>query len=161
MEKTLTPDDTTHQPMEVGDGINDYIRGTGSMLRRFRRMTIFGWLVAAMGFLSLVLGWRAETAHEILDLTLSCLAIASGIVVVHVSIQALDEYVKVVITALRRPLLPETPAGPVAELLAVLNDVDAGGWQDAFAALRRLEEIGRAAGLPAGGASRQQQMPAE
>jgi len=124
-------------------------------------MTIFGWLVAAAGFLSLALGWRVETVREILDLALSCLAIAAGIAVVHVSVQALDDFVRVTSAALSRTLGPGVSTGPVVELLALLSDVETGGWQEAFAALRRLQHIGRAPGAQPSEGIEPQDLPRE
>lgn len=111
-------------------------------------MTIFGWVITGAGFISLVVGWRASSASDVLDLALSCLSMAAGVSVVHVSVQALDEYVKVVISALERHTSPGADAGPHAELLTLLKDVEAGGWQEAFIALRRMRMLDAQSGSP-------------
>src|SRR5512140_2653543 len=68
--------------------------GFASSLRRYRRMTLLGWVVAAAGFLSLMIGWREGTPHGMLDLILSVLTIAAGIGLVQQSVMALEAYIR-------------------------------------------------------------------
>ncbi len=121
--------------------------GFASALRRYRRMTVLGWAVVAAGFLSLMIGWREGMPHGILDLALSVLATAAGIGLVQQSVMTLESYVRP-----RGILSAATPAESrrpvVDDLFALMEEVDGGGWQEAYAALRKIRMLGAAHGLP-------------
>lgn len=121
--------------------------GFAASLRRYRRMTVLGWAVVAAGFLSLMIGWREGTPHGLFDLVLSALAIAAGIGLVQQSVMSLEGYVRskdilfaAVAAAERRPA--------TNEMLALMDDVESGGWQEAYGALGKLRTLGAAHGLP-------------
>ena len=133
--------------------VAEYIRSFSASLRRFRTTTIFGWLITTAGFISLAMGWRAESFHEILDLALSCLAMVAGVTVVHVSVQALEGYVQVAMRALQGEPVNHTGTGQSAELLTLMREVRDGGWQEAFTALRKVRTFGGEAEPPRGAAN--------
>jgi hypothetical protein len=122
--------------------------GFASSLRRYRRMTVLGWVVVAAGFLSLMIGWREGTPHGMLDLALSVLAIAAGIGIVQQSVMSLEAYVRP-----RNILFAAVPAEErrpaINAMIALMDDVEAGGWQEAYVALGKLRTLGAAHGLPA------------
>jgi hypothetical protein len=121
--------------------------GFASSLRRYRRMTVLGWVVVAAGFLSLMIGWREGTPHGLLDLVLSVLAIAAGIGLVQQSVMSLEAYVrsKTILFA----AVPATNRPPaINEMIALMDDVETGGWQEAYAALGKLRTLGTVHGLP-------------
>ncbi len=121
--------------------------GFASSLRRYRRMTVLGWVVVAAGFLSLMIGWRDVTSHGMLDLLLSTLAMASGVGIVQQSVMTLESYVRtrgILVSA-----IPQAERGPaIDEALALMEEVETGGWQDAYAALKKLRALGTTHGIP-------------
>jgi hypothetical protein len=133
--ETSQPDN--QPPSDLGRYVLEFTRA----LQRYRTTTILGWMITAAGFASLVLGWRAGSLRDMLDLSLSCFTMIGGVWTVHVSVQSLEAHVKLSLHAL------ETTGGDVrmdglrAELAHLMSEVHEGGWQEAFAALRRLREL--------------------
>ena len=116
-----------------------YLDGFLAALRRYRRATIAGWAVTAAGVLALPLGWSGGTPHGILDIAVSCAAAVGGIMLVEQSVGMLQAYCTV---PFHEAGPPEAPLSPAAEeLRALMDEVDRGGWQEAFAAIARLEQI--------------------
>jgi hypothetical protein len=77
------------------------------------------------------------------------LLIVSGIFLVQQSVAELSYYAKIPF-----PHPPDTDGAEgnsraVAELAGVMEDVEAGGWQDAVRALTALHAVGERYGLPA------------
>ena len=123
-----------------------YYHGFLSALRRYRSLAVIGWVVAAAGFLSLILGWRTETSHGLLDIALSVLTLTAGVGIVQAGVASLDAYVRVPVRELQGKR-GEVPPPPVVKILELMAEVAAGGWQEAFAALRQLRAIGKASGF--------------
>ncbi len=122
-----------------------YIDGFLVALHRFRRATITGWIVTAAGVMSLPLGWSGGFPHGILDLVVSCAAAIGGIVLVEQSVGMLESYVQV-------PFHEGTSAGtplpePAGKIRTIMEDVDRGGWQEAFAAIGDVERLAGEYGL--------------
>jgi hypothetical protein len=124
-----------------------YVEGFLAVLRRHRRATITGWICVAAGALSIPLGWSAGTTREILDLLVSCVTVAAGIVLVEQSVGMLESYVRVPFHAASAAEIqgegpPESPEPVlVAGLRRIMEDVDRGGWQEAFGAIAAIEKL--------------------
>ncbi len=122
-----------------------YIDGFLAALRRFRRATVIGWVVTAAGVLSLPLGWSGGLPHGLLDLVASVAAAVGGIVLVEQSVGMLESYVQV---PFHEGIPPETPLPePAAKIRTIMEDVDRGGWQEAFAAIGEVERLAAMYGL--------------
>lgn len=125
-----------------------YYFGFFRALRRFRTFTIIGWMLAASGVAALVLRWAPFWAGDLAAMMLCALLIISGIIVVHVSVAALTEYLHVPFPP---PVLEEGNtelAHAVGEIAPLMKEVDEGGWQDAFRVLHGLRSIGARYGFP-------------
>lgn len=142
-----TPEDSAVGPMTDAE-LDYFYRGFYTVLLRYRAMTLMGWIIVAAGFASLVLGWRTETPHGIVDLALSCLTMFAGVGLVHLSVVSLDTYVRIPVMGLQGKTGDAVSVPAIAAILELMKDVNEGGWQEAYAALRRLRTLGRDAGLP-------------
>jgi hypothetical protein len=121
-----------------------YYTGFTAVLLRHRRATILGWSIVAIGVAGLAWGWRGSGAHAIVDILLCGATIVAGIALVYQSVAMLSAYVNVPFPSATM----EDPPPPIADIAAVMHDVDEGGWQEAFGALRSLRVIGDRYGLP-------------
>lgn len=110
-----------------------WLLGFLAALRRYRRVTMIGWLIAAGGALSLLVRWRAEGVLGLVDVLLSSAMVAGGVLLVHYGIEGLTAFIRTALSAMN----PEAND----ELRSLMEDVDQGGWQEAFAALRRLRRL--------------------
>ena len=121
-----------------------YYYGFHAALVRYRALTVLGWLASAAGAAGFFLSWQG--AFGVLPLALSLLSVASGISLVYGSVAALDGYIRVPF-----PLPAEMPAN-VQEAIALckrqMEDVEEGGWQEAYGALRELRRLADRLGLP-------------
>jgi small neutral amino acid transporter SnatA (MarC family) len=100
---------------------------------RYRRVTIVGWMVAFGGVLSFLLRWRAEGLAGLVDIMISAATVAGGILLVHYGIEGLSAFIRTARGALKEQEL--------AELRALMEEVEQGGWQEAFAALGRVRSM--------------------
>lgn len=113
-------------------------------LKRYRSMTIIGWLVVIIGCLSFPIGWSVGRHGGIIEIMLSCATIVAGLGLVSQSISSLEGYVKIVL-----PIKTEGDRHPlVHEVVDLMRDVDEGGWQEAYAAIRKVETLQTRYGLP-------------
>lgn len=103
-------------------------------LRRYRRITLVGWLVASAGVAGLILRWSSPGVLGLADILVSVLTIAGGVLLVHYGIEALSGFIHTALAAM--------PREGFGELRELMEEVDRGGWQEAFAALRRLRRTG-------------------
>jgi len=121
-----------------------YYYGFHAALVRYRALTLLGWLSSAAGAAGFFLSWQG--AYGILVTALSLLSAASGIALVYQSVAALDAYVRVPF-----PLPAEMPAN-VQDAIALckrqMEDVEQGGWQEAYGALRELRMVADRFGVP-------------
>lgn len=125
-----------------------YYYGFYQALRRYRRAAVIGWAIVAAGFLGVLLGWDFAKPPGLYHLGLCLGAIAAGLTLIQGTIAALSLYVRIPF-----PLPPvgeeaEAWQGAVDELRSLMKDVDDGGWQEAFAALHRLERMAERYDLP-------------
>ena len=131
MDEQLRTDET---PSSRADpGVAFWMLGFLGALKRYRRVTMIGWVIAAGGALSLLLRWRAEGVPGLIDVLLSAAMVAGGVLLVHYGIEGLTAFIRTALGTMH----PESPD----ELRSLMEDVDQGGWQEAFAALRRLRRV--------------------
>lgn len=111
--------------------------GFHQALKRYRSMTIVGWVVVVIGCVSFPVGWSMGRHGGIVDIVLSCATIVAGLGLVSQSISSLETYMKIA--------LPFTFNGGhhplVREVVEIMRDVDDGGWQEAYAAIRKVEGL--------------------
>lgn len=120
--------------------------GLYTALKRYRFATILGWLVVAAGVASIPLGWEWGRPHGLLDLALGALTIVAGLTLVQQSVVSLESYLRIPFPSMK----PEEGAPPTAitEIKDMMNEVDTGGWQEAYVGISKLREIGEKHQLP-------------
>jgi hypothetical protein len=123
-----------------------FYHGFHRALQRYRSATMIGWVIVLAGVACIPLGWRTAGAHGLLDLAVCGAAIVAGLVVVSESVSFLHAYISVPF-----PVAGDADAGrsaPVEDLRALMQEIDKGGWQEAYAAVRLLRVLGERHGLP-------------
>jgi hypothetical protein len=124
-----------------------YYNGLYTVLRRYRRMTVLGWAIVFLGAASIPLSWRLGTPHGLVDTILSIATIVAGLAMVQHSVASLTDYLHVPFS--ERPDGLSTPDHPALQYIdGMMRDIDDGGWQEAFAAIGRLEEMETSYNLP-------------
>ncbi len=123
-----------------------YYFGLYAVLRRYRAMTVVGWIIVAIGLASVPLSWRLGTPHGLVDTLLSAGTVIAGIVVVQQNVASLAAYLHVPFRERPGGTTPPPPAIQYIEEL--MHDIDEGGWQDAYAAIEKLEQMQDSYGLP-------------
>jgi hypothetical protein len=125
-----------------------YYFGLYRVLIRYRRMTILGWCVVALGIASIPLGWESGQRHGIIDLGLSFAAIVAGLALVQQSVASLSSYISVQFPSsiLEDGTVSEHEA--ISEVVQLMKDIDEGGWQEAYAAIGKLKEMETTYSLP-------------
>ncbi len=131
-----------------------YYFGLHAVLRRYRTMTILGWIIALLGLASFPLSWRLGTPHGLLDTLLSGGTVIAGLAVVQQSVSGLASYLHVPFGD-RPARADSTGTGAsidrhpaIGHIEELIRDVDEGGWQDAYAAIEKLERMQDSFGLP-------------
>lgn len=132
--------------MPVADEAAERMYGFHRALLRFRRAVFLGWTLAAAGVIGLLLRWEARPFVGLLDILLSGLVVVAGVVLVSQAVEFLSAYA--------RTLFMSAAAGAARteldkELDELARTVEAGGWQEAFAAVDRIRSIAERHGLPA------------
>lgn len=113
-------------------------------LSRYRSLTIIGWVVVVIGCLSFPVGWSVGRPGGIIDIALSCATIVAGLGLVSQSISSLESYMKITL-----PFTFNDGQHPlVHDAVDIMKDVDEGGWQEAYAAIRKMEDLQKKYGLP-------------
>lgn len=140
----MTMDSTS----SVDPRLQFYYFGLYSVLQRYRRCAIVGWIVVAAGIGGLLLGWNLGQMHSLFDIGLALLTIVAGVLLVHFGIVTLSAY-----TSLRLPGagpngFSETYERAIEEIKSLMEDIDRGGWQEAFAAIHQLTAMSQRYGLP-------------
>lgn len=135
------------QPLSDSE-LHYFYFGLHTALKRYRFATLVGWIVVALGVASVPLGWEWGRPHGLLDLALGALTIVAGLTLVQQSVVYLESYLNVPF-----PLPPANSEESgntlvLAEIRELMNDIDTGGWQEAYAGISRLREIGEKHQLP-------------
>lgn len=103
-----------------------------------------GWVVVLIGCVSFPVGWNIGRLGGIVDIALSCATIVAGLALVSQSVSSLESYLKIGLPSIHNGEQHTV----VHEVAAVMKDVDDGGWREAFAAIEKIEELGKQHGLP-------------
>jgi hypothetical protein len=120
-----------------------YYFGFYTVLRRYRTMTLIGWGTAAVSVVGIGAGWQYGMVHGVLDVAIGVAAFSAGLGLVQQSVAGLSQYLGVPFNT------GDGEADPaVVHIKHIMADVDAGGWQEAFLAIRALEEMHTTYGLP-------------
>lgn len=125
-----------------------YYFGFYRVLKNFRFMTILGWTIVLAGVAGIPLGWDFGRWHGLIDLVLCMCAIAAGLAVVQQSVFSLDSYVRVPFQQETHGDGREQPSAVVSEIALLMKEVEEGGWQEAYVAIRTLRQLGTAYNLP-------------
>lgn len=133
-------------PLPTEAELRYYYFGLYAVLRRYRTMTIVGWIVVALGLVSVPLSWRLGTPHGFMDTLLSAGTVIAGLAVVQQSVASLSSYLHVPFGDRPDATADRPPA--IRYIEELMRDVDEGGWQDAFAAIEKLEKMQDSYGLP-------------
>ncbi len=143
-EVTLSQEPAHGAPLTEAEVAFFYV-GFLTILRRYRSLVLIGWTVVAGGFCSLMLGWWSSL--PLAFAMSSILTMAAGVALVHLAVATLETYVRVPARDLQGKR-GEPPVAPLDEILGLMDSVSAGGWQEAFAAISRLQAIGTSLGFP-------------
>ena len=121
-----------------------YYFGFVKALKRYKTTTILGWLIAAIGCASFPLGWSMGRPGGIVEIALSCAVIVSGLGLVWQGIVTLEGYIRIALPGgndgMQHPM--------VHQVLEIMKEVDDGGWQEAYAAIGKVEALTEAYALP-------------
>lgn len=120
--------------------------GFYNALKRYRSTSLLGWAIVFLGCLSVPLGWEVGRRLALVEMLLTVLTILAGLVVVWQNISALEQYLRVPFPTATDSTVE--PSLAISEIKSVMKEVDEGGWQEAYAAIRRLNEIQTKYGLP-------------
>ncbi len=123
-----------------------YYIGLYAVLRRYRAMTILGWVIVVLGLASVPLSWRLGTPHGLVDTLLSAGTVVAGLAVVQQSVTSLASYLHVPFSERPGERTDLHPA--IRYIQEIMQDIDQGGWQDAYAAIEKLERMQDSHGLP-------------
>lgn len=166
----------SEEPLPTEAELRYYYFGLHSVLRRYRTMTILGWIIAALGLATVPLSWRLGTPHGLMDTLLTAGTVVAGLAVVQQSVAALSSYLHVPFgDRPGHPALQNEPPRPslgtvsesrtprpdgvgtggaadrhpaILQIEELMRDVDEGGWQEAYAAIEKLEKMQDSYGLP-------------
>jgi len=122
-----------------------YYLGFHKVLKRYRTITIIGWMVVVIGCVSFPVGWSVGRPGGLIEIALSCSTVVAGLGLVSQSISSLEAYVRIVL-----PFAHNGEQHPmIHEVVEIMKNVDDGGWQEAYAAIRKMEELQPKYSLPA------------
>ena len=122
-----------------------YYHGFRAALIRYRILTIGGWCAAALGGGGALVSCRAGA--DLLTFVYPLCAAAAGLALVHQSVAALDDYVRVPFPLPDTGAVPAPVAAALEECAQLMKEIDRGGWQEAYAALRALKSLPERYGL--------------
>lgn len=111
-------------------------------------MTLIGWGVVLFGCVGIGLRWRAGDPFELVDLLLSAATILAGLALVQHSVESLSAYVQIPYPDSTQPGHAAGRGPAIQEIRELIKEIDEGGWQEAFLALRRLRGMEQRHGLP-------------
>ncbi len=118
------------------DELKYFYFGFERVLRRYRSTSLLGWSIVLVGCLSIPLGWNLGRATGAIDVLLTVLTILAGLSLIWQNISALQEYVRISF-----PRSTDEPEPVRMELQGIMKEVDDGGWQEAYTAIEKLNEI--------------------
>ncbi len=119
------------------DELQYFYFGFQRVLRRYRTTSILGWMIVLVGCLSIPFGWNLGRTTGFIEVVLTLLTVLAGLSLVWQNISALQEYI-------RMPFPRSSSAEPEPlrlEIQSIMKEVDDGGWQEAYAAIAKLNEI--------------------
>jgi hypothetical protein len=122
--------------------------GLYDALKRYRRMSLIGWAVVLIGCVGIGLRWRAGGPFGLVDLLLSAATILAGLALVQHSVENLTAYVRIPFPESTQPGYATGRGPAIQEIRELIKEIDEGGWQEAFLALRRLRGMEQRHGLP-------------
>ena len=126
------------------DELQYFYFGFYRILRRYRSTSVLGWIIVLFGCLSIPLGWNLGRATGFVDVALTVLTMLAGLSLVWQNISALQEYIRISF-----PRSSSSEPDPARlEIQTVMKEVDDGGWQEAYAAIEKLNEIQMKYALP-------------
>jgi hypothetical protein len=125
-----------------------YYYGFYRVLRRYRTTSILGWIIVVLGCLSVPVGWNFGRPSGFIEVILSLLTILAGLTVIWQNISALEEYTRVPFSVPTTAEMSEEQGFAVVEMRNLMEEVDNGGWQEAYAAIAKLGELQVKYGLP-------------
>ncbi len=106
-------------------------------------MTLIGWTTVAVSVIGVGVGWQYGMVHGLLDVAIGVVALSSGLGLVQQSVAGLSQYLDVPFDG-----NAGQPDPAVAHIRHMMEEVEAGGWQEAFLAIRELEGMHATHGLP-------------
>jgi hypothetical protein len=131
----MSPLVTEHQLTEF------FIHGFRRALLRHRTFVVAGWAITALGALGFLGSFPGMERGDLLVVAIPLVTMAAGILIVHVSIIALESYVT---TPYPMPD-PGEIGEPLGQILPacreIMTEVAEGGWKEAFEAIGRLSAL--------------------
>lgn len=124
-----------------------YYHGFRAALVRYRALTIGGWCAAALGAGGALASCRPGAGADLSSVLFPLCAAAAGLALVHQSVAALDAYVRISFPLPDPGTIPGHIAAALEESAHLMGDIDRGGWQEAYAALRALKTMPERHGL--------------
>lgn len=117
-----------------------YYHGLYRVLKRYRTATVIGWVIVLAGVLGIPVGWSGAGKHGLVDLLLAGATIAGGLVLVSEAISFLETYLAIPFQAGGDG---EAGADPpvLGEIRVIIEEIRAGGWQEAYGAIDRLRGL--------------------
>ncbi|MBI5471235.1 MAG: hypothetical protein HY961_02705 [Ignavibacteriae bacterium] len=120
--------------------------GLYRVLKRYRATSMLGWAIVFVACASIPFGWKLGRATGFIEVMLTVLTLLAGLAVVWQNISALEEY-------LRMPFqltssLDDAGQAFIHDVRDLMKDIDEGGWREAYAALKKLEQLQEKYGLP-------------
>ena len=145
----INDDLTAMNVRALSDGeLTYYYHGLYKALKSYRFTTIIGWLVVLVGGISIPLGWEFGQPHGLIDIALSVATILAGLTVVQQAVASLSVYMAIPMQRLVQVEPAEEQPEVLRTIIVLMKDVEVGGWQEAYAAIRKLEEMHSIHGLP-------------
>jgi hypothetical protein len=126
-----------------------YYFGLYRVLRRYRFMTLLGWLIVLIGVLSVPIGWNIGRSHGLIDLALSGFTVIAGLALVQQSISSLEAYITVPFPVSEGGNGGGEQSAVLMDIARLMKEIDEGGWQDAYAAIGTLKKMEKAYDMPA------------
>ncbi len=124
-----------------------YYRGLYSALKRYRAATILGWIVVLAGVAAVPLWWGTIGNHGLIDVVLSCCTITAGLALVSESVSFLTTYLTVPFPVPQADNGGDVVPEAVREIQVLMGDIEAGGWQDAYAGITKVRALAAQYGL--------------